>query len=166
MKKVYVLTTFHRDDQFAEYESNTIAVYDENAYIAARKHFNELVGNYSDDELNVEIYERENVLEVTFSNFEYMPYIQHVFKLEKMDVKSSECEYIYFSYNIECFNRSLELEIKKEEETRIYFIVANAYYKWHELDDCSVCCEEYILQQLDAANIVYNDISLPVTESE
>jgi lantibiotic modifying enzyme len=166
MKKVYVLSTFERDDQFAEYDYNVIAAYDENAYIAARKRFNELVGNYSNDDLNVEICERENVLEVTFSNLEYMPYIQHVFKLEKMDVKSSECEYIYFSYPIECFNRYLELEIKKANEKKVYNIVDRAYFKWFDLDNNCVCCEEYILEQLDAAGIDYNDISLPVIESD
>lgn len=166
MKKVYVLSAFERDDSLAEYNYNVLAVYGENAYIPARKHFNELVGNYSNDELNVEIIHNMNTLEVTFSNFEYMPYIQHVFKLEEMKVKTTEQEWIHFIYPISCFDRALELEIKKEEQTKVYKIIDTAYFKWHELTDYDICCEEYILQQLDAANIVYNDISLPVIESD
>lgn len=166
MKKVYVLSTFDRDDQFAEYDYNIVGVYAENAYITARKHFNKLVDNYSGNDLHVEILENDTVLEVTLSNFEYMPYVQHVLKLETVDVKVNECEWMYFSYDITCFNRSLELEIKREEEKKVYNIVDRAYFGWHDLTDYSICCEEYILQQLDANGISYNDISLPVTESD
>ena len=65
--------------------------------------------------------------------------------------------HIVINYEIECYNRFLTLEVAENDEAHILDLIDDLYYKWLENDTCE-CCEEYILNGLDEANIQYKTI--------
>lgn len=65
--------------------------------------------------------------------------------------------YRIIKYEILCFNRFLTLKVAENDEAHILALIDALYCEWLESDTCE-CCEEYILDGLDEANIQYKTI--------
>lgn len=73
----------------------------------------------------------------------------------------NQCElstnHIVINYEIECYNRCLTLEVAENDKAHILALIDALYCEWLESDTCE-CCEEYILNGLDEANMQYKTI--------
>ncbi len=61
-------------------------------------------------------------------------------------------------YEVHCFDRYLSIRVDESDREQAQKLLDRFYHQWHLLEDNDICCEEYMLEELQKAGIEYSKI--------